>query len=159
MTAHKSYNHCVTQARSCGLMDKAPDFGSGDCRFESCHVRVNFCANMNLLWRSPNHASTTQVLLGPPPTTTSLEKQTVIRLFWKYLVINSMSVVISRARAVLVKIYPLEVLPYFILISSYKQQCHKLFKWYEEDQITLCCQKKNKLTRFSLSIGLLWHFA
>ena len=113
---------------SCGLMDKAPDFGSGDCRFESCHVRVNFCANMNLLWRSPNYASTAQVLLGPPPTTTSLEKQTVIRLFWKYLVINSMSVVISRARAVLVKIYPLEVLPYFILISSYKQQCHKLFK-------------------------------
>ena len=25
--------------RSCGLMDKAPDFGSGDCRFESCHDR------------------------------------------------------------------------------------------------------------------------
>ena len=24
---------------SCGLMDKAPDFGSGDCRFESCQVR------------------------------------------------------------------------------------------------------------------------
>ena len=24
---------------SCGLMDKAPDFGSGDCRFESCHDR------------------------------------------------------------------------------------------------------------------------
>ena len=24
---------------SCGLMDKAPDFGSGDCRFESCHGR------------------------------------------------------------------------------------------------------------------------
>ena len=23
----------------CGLMDKAPDFGSGDCRFESCHAR------------------------------------------------------------------------------------------------------------------------
>ena len=23
----------------CGLMDKAPDFGSGDCRFESCHGR------------------------------------------------------------------------------------------------------------------------
>ena len=23
--------------RPCGLMDKAPDFGSGDCRFESCH--------------------------------------------------------------------------------------------------------------------------
>ena len=25
--------------RECGLMDKAPDFGSGDCRFESCHSR------------------------------------------------------------------------------------------------------------------------
>ena len=23
-------------------MDKAPDFGSGDCRFESCHVRNFF---------------------------------------------------------------------------------------------------------------------
>ena len=23
-------------------MDKAPDFGSGDCRFESCHARNNF---------------------------------------------------------------------------------------------------------------------
>ena len=28
------------EARPCGLMDKAPDFGSGDCRFESCHGRV-----------------------------------------------------------------------------------------------------------------------
>ena len=28
-----------TPSRSCGLMDKAPDFGSGDCRFESCHDR------------------------------------------------------------------------------------------------------------------------
>ncbi len=26
--------------RACGLMDKAPDFGSGDCRFESCHARA-----------------------------------------------------------------------------------------------------------------------
>jgi hypothetical protein len=23
-------------------MDKAPDFGSGDCRFESCHARLSF---------------------------------------------------------------------------------------------------------------------
>ena len=30
------------QHRSCGLMDKAPDFGSGDCRFESCHDRFIF---------------------------------------------------------------------------------------------------------------------
>ena len=28
--------------RVCGLMDKAPDFGSGDCRFESCHARLSF---------------------------------------------------------------------------------------------------------------------
>ena len=28
--------------RPCGLMDKAPDFGSGDCRFESCHGRNIF---------------------------------------------------------------------------------------------------------------------
>ena len=33
------------QARPCGLMDKAPDFGSGDCRFESCHGRYLFCLN------------------------------------------------------------------------------------------------------------------
>ena len=25
--------------RACGLMDKASDFGSEDCRFESCHTR------------------------------------------------------------------------------------------------------------------------
>ena len=30
------------QVRPCGLMDRAPDFGSGDCRFESCHGR-SFC--------------------------------------------------------------------------------------------------------------------
>ena len=30
------------QAGPCGLMDKAPDFGSGDCRFESCHGRILF---------------------------------------------------------------------------------------------------------------------
>ena len=27
-------------------MDKAPDFGSGDCRFESCHDRI-FYVNVN----------------------------------------------------------------------------------------------------------------
>ena len=32
-------NVCIYQVRPCGLMDKAPDFGSGDCRFESCHGR------------------------------------------------------------------------------------------------------------------------
>ena len=36
-TAHEQCVH-----RSCGLMDKAPDFGSGDCRFESCHDRFIF---------------------------------------------------------------------------------------------------------------------
>ena len=30
------------QLGPCGLMDKAPDFGSGDCRFESCHGRLLF---------------------------------------------------------------------------------------------------------------------
>ena len=30
----------LSPAWPCGLMDKAPDFGSGDCRFESCHGRV-----------------------------------------------------------------------------------------------------------------------
>ena len=34
-----------TQLRPCGLMDKAPDFGSGDCRFESCHGRLLFARN------------------------------------------------------------------------------------------------------------------
>ena len=27
-------------------MDKAPDFGSGDCRFESCHARMIFFVQM-----------------------------------------------------------------------------------------------------------------
>ena len=36
--------------RVCGLMDKAPDFGSGDCRFESCHARSrkNFCRSVEI---------------------------------------------------------------------------------------------------------------
>ena len=31
-------------------MDKAPDFGSGDCRFESCHARArkNFCRSVEI---------------------------------------------------------------------------------------------------------------
>ena len=29
---------------SCGLMDKASDFGSEDCRFESCHDRYHFAS-------------------------------------------------------------------------------------------------------------------
>ena len=29
-------------AGKCGPMDKAPDFGSGDCRFESCRGRTFF---------------------------------------------------------------------------------------------------------------------
>ena len=32
--------------RPCGLMDKAPDFGSGDCRFESCHGRFLLLFNV-----------------------------------------------------------------------------------------------------------------
>ena len=32
-------NLTIHEVRLCGLMDKAPDFGSGDCRFESCHGR------------------------------------------------------------------------------------------------------------------------
>ena len=40
--------YCNTvQLRPCGLMDKAPDFGSGDCRFESCHGRIK------TFWGSP----------------------------------------------------------------------------------------------------------
>ena len=35
----------LSYLRLCGLMDKAPDFGSGDCRFESCHFQVIFIAN------------------------------------------------------------------------------------------------------------------
>ena len=33
-------NGLLSTERPCGLMDKAPDFGSGDCRFESCHGRL-----------------------------------------------------------------------------------------------------------------------
>ena len=35
--------------RLCGLMDKAPDFGSGDCRFESCHGRNIFLSFAEIL--------------------------------------------------------------------------------------------------------------
>ena len=38
------------QAGPCGLMDKAPDFGSGDCRFESCHGRSLFSTDP---WEEP----------------------------------------------------------------------------------------------------------
>ena len=38
MDACLSFN-CASIKRPCGLMDKAPDFGSGDCRFESCQGR------------------------------------------------------------------------------------------------------------------------
>ena len=31
--------HRLVRCRACGLMDKASDFGSEDCRFESCHGR------------------------------------------------------------------------------------------------------------------------
>ena len=32
----------LLQMGPCGLMDKAPDFGSGDCRFESNHGQILF---------------------------------------------------------------------------------------------------------------------
>ena len=35
-------NFSLNHIRPCGLMDKAPDFGSGDCRFESCRGQ-SFC--------------------------------------------------------------------------------------------------------------------
>ena len=34
--------------RTCGQMDKASDFGSEDCRFESCHVREDFAQKFML---------------------------------------------------------------------------------------------------------------
>ena len=34
----------------CGLMDKAPDFGSGDCRFESCQGRPQSFTFRELPW-------------------------------------------------------------------------------------------------------------
>ncbi|KAJ0182133.1 hypothetical protein K1T71_002855 [Dendrolimus kikuchii] len=33
-------NNLESYIGPCGLMDKASDFGSEDCRFESCHGRV-----------------------------------------------------------------------------------------------------------------------
>ena len=45
-------------SRSCGLMDKASDFGSEDCRFESCHDRyfyfnqgyIELCTYLRLIF-------------------------------------------------------------------------------------------------------------
>ena len=41
---HEASSYFSNEAtdRPCGLMDKAPDFGSGDCRFESCQGRPTF---------------------------------------------------------------------------------------------------------------------
>ena len=51
-----------TPSRSCGLMDKAPDFGSGDCRLESCHGLGNtFCTLV-----SPSHAKYFTVIFRLP---------------------------------------------------------------------------------------------
>ena len=36
---------------SCGLMDKASDFGSEDCRFESCHDRKSFFLSFKAIWK------------------------------------------------------------------------------------------------------------
>ena len=46
--------------RLCGLMDKAPDFGSGDCRFESCHDRYFLALDIPTLCF--NHSVTEQCL-------------------------------------------------------------------------------------------------
>ena len=46
--------------RLCGLMDKAPDFGSGDCRFESCHDRYFLALDIPTL--GFNHIVTWQCL-------------------------------------------------------------------------------------------------
>ena len=47
------------QVRPCGLMDKAPDFGSGDCRFESCHGRIiNFLGVIRSKYLAPGEART-----------------------------------------------------------------------------------------------------
>ena len=47
------------QVRPCGLMDKAPDFGSGDCRFESCHGRINkFLTVIRSKYLAPGEART-----------------------------------------------------------------------------------------------------
>ena len=37
---HGLFKICLWPVRPCGLMDKASDFGSEDCRFESCHGRL-----------------------------------------------------------------------------------------------------------------------
>ncbi|KAJ4455621.1 hypothetical protein PAPYR_9375 [Paratrimastix pyriformis] len=38
---HQS-NHQETSIGLLAKLDKAPDYGSGDCRFESCVARLNF---------------------------------------------------------------------------------------------------------------------
>ena len=43
----KSLLFCFSHLQPCGLMDKAPDFGSGDCRFESCHGRNLFLPHLS----------------------------------------------------------------------------------------------------------------
>ena len=44
--------------RPCGLMDKAPDFGSGDCRFESCHGRLIHFFEKDPKYAAPGEART-----------------------------------------------------------------------------------------------------
>ena len=41
----------LASIRPCGLMDKAPDFGSGDCRFESCHGRFLLPKQQLFVWQ------------------------------------------------------------------------------------------------------------
>ena len=43
--------------RPCGLMDKAPDFESGDCRFESCHGRLSCFKNTYICMNNSDRCS------------------------------------------------------------------------------------------------------
>ena len=48
------------QQRSCGLMDKSPDFWSGDCRMKSCHDQ-SFCFIYEMIVIMTRHAIAAQV--------------------------------------------------------------------------------------------------
>ncbi len=49
----------------CGLMDKAPASGAGDCRFESCQGRINFSqGDLSNLWSYFNSIFRAVVVTG-----------------------------------------------------------------------------------------------
>ena len=52
----------------CGLMDKASDFGSEDCRFESCHSRKGMGCFLRASWVA-------QAVKNPPTMQEPQEKQ------------------------------------------------------------------------------------